>query len=165
MTLKEHLGILKRAVKMCVHLDKRFLICLIVEPVLLAAAIYIPVYFSAKVIDALYARSALQVTARYVLLAVGLSFLSRLLYSGVKAVHETASNTVYRKEDWSYSEKAMQMAYESLEDAEVTRLLYRNKKESMAGYNLYFFYIKGFGAGAVVGDGGGIGAVSHDWFI
>lgn len=140
MTLKEHLGILKRAVKMCVHLDKRFLICLIVEPVLLAAAIYIPVYFSAKVIDALYARSALQVTARYVLLAVGLSFLIRLLYSGVKAVHETASNTVYRKEDWSYSEKAMQMAYESLEDAEVTRLLYRNKKESMAGYNLYFFY-------------------------
>lgn len=140
MTLQEHLKVLKRTVNMCVQLDKRFLFCLITEPVLLAAAAYIPVYFSAKVVDALYARSALPVTAGYALLAVALSFVIRLFSAGVKAVNDVAASAVYRNEDWSYSEKAMQMAYESLEDAEVTRLLYRNKKESMTGYNLYFFY-------------------------
>ena len=47
---------------------------------------------------------------------------------------------MWRNEEWAYSEKAMQMAYESIEDPEVTRLRYRVRSESQTGQNLFFLY-------------------------
>lgn len=138
MKLKEHLQISKKAVKQSFLLDKRFTVCLFLEAFLAAITGYIPVYFSAKVVDALYARASLKTIAAYVILTVGLVFLVKVIHTYVASAKNIAISTWYRNEDWMYSEKAMQMAYESMEDPEVTRLMYRVRKESQTGFNRWF---------------------------
>lgn len=135
--LKEHLRISGRAVRHCFGLSKRYTVCLALDAVLSAAAGYIPIYFSAKVIDALCQRLPLGVIVEYVILTVGVVFLVKLVQAYISSVKDVAVEEVYRNVDWMYSEKAMQMAYESMEDPEVTRLRYRIWKESQTGYNLY----------------------------
>ena len=140
MKLREHLEITKRAVKVCFQLDKRFVISLILKSVLSAGVGYIPVYFSAKVIDALCERAALTTIAGYVVLTVGLVFLVELVKHYATSVYNVSLGAIYRSEEWMYSEKAMKMAYESIEDPEVTRLLHRVRMESQTGYNQYRLY-------------------------
>lgn len=146
MKLKEHLQITKRAVKNCFLLDKKFAGCLMLDSILTAAVGYIPVYFSAKVIDALCGASSLPVIVKYVLLTVLLVFFVKLLQTWAASAKDVAMDAWYRSEDWTYSEKAMEMAYASIEDPEVTRLLYRVRKESMTGYNRFNLHmtIQGF---------------------
>lgn len=135
MTLKEHLQISKRAVKKCFELEKKYTICLMAGAFLDTVTVYVPIYFSAKLIDALTVHAPLAELITYVVLTVGLVFglrLSGLLLSTSRDVYQSA---LFRNEEWSYSEKAMQMAYESIEDPEVTRLKYRIQKESQIGFN------------------------------
>lgn len=137
----EHLRITKRAVKMCFQLDERFTVSLILESVLTAGVGYIPVCYSAKVIDALYGRASAAVIAGYVGLAVGLVFLVELIKHYMASVREVANHAIYRSGEWMYSEKAMSMAYESIEDPEVTRLLYRVRMESQTGHNQFHLHV------------------------
>lgn len=141
MKLREHLQISKRAIKMCFHLEKRFTSCLFFCSFLSAITGYIPIYFSAKVIDALCASADLAIIIKYVLLTVGLVFVVRLMNSYISSVKNIAEASMYRNEDWQYSEKAMQMAYESIEDSEVKRLRYRIRRETQTGYNRFYLYM------------------------
>ena len=137
MTLKEHIQLFRRGLKLCIKLEKRYTICLILENVLDSLTGYIPIYFSAKLIDALASRQPLNVLVLYAALTVGLVFLVKLLRVWIVGIKHTYENVMYHNEDWMFSDKAMQMAYESIENPEVTRLKYRIRRESQTGFNLF----------------------------
>lgn len=138
MKLREHFTISKRAVKMMFAMDKTFTLCLILSSLLSALTPYIPIYFSAKLIDALYAGAPVKTLALYAGLTAGLTFLLALIVKLISSVRSQAANSMYRAERWQYSEKAMSMAYESIENREVKLLLERIKKEGQTGFNLYY---------------------------
>lgn len=142
MTFKEHWQIEKRAVKKCFELEKKFMIFLMLGAFLEAATGYIPIYFSARLIDALAARAPLAELVKYAALTVGLVFAVRLLGLFLTTRRDLYRSAMWRNEDWSYSQKAMEMAYESIEDPQVTRLKYRIRKESQTGFN-WFYLIDG----------------------
>lgn len=140
MKLREHMQITGRAVRECFAVEKRFMCCLVLIPALSSLAAYIPVYFSARILDALYQRREVSTIASYVLLAVGLAFGVRLLTTYLNAMKDVAMQAWYRNEDWRFSDKAMEMAYTSVENPEMTRLLYRIRKESQTGYNRFYLH-------------------------
>ena len=133
MTLKEQIQLFRRGLKLWIKLEKRYTICLILENVLDSLTGYIPIYFSAKLIDALASRQPLNVLVLYAALTVGLVFLVKLLRVWIVGIKHTYENVMYHNEDWMFSDKAMQMAYESIENPEVTRLKYRIRRESQTG--------------------------------
>lgn len=137
MKLKEHFVVFKRAVHLLFYLEKRYTVCLMLGAFLSSITVYVPIYFSAKLIDALCEQAPLPVLVKYVLLTVGLVFALKLLEAFVSSLEGAAEGAAYRNENWMYSEKAMQMAYESIENLEVTQLRYRIKKETQTGFNRY----------------------------
>ncbi|MCI9456097.1 MAG: ABC transporter ATP-binding protein [Oscillospiraceae bacterium] len=137
MKLKEHIHIFKRGFMLSMELDKRYTIYLVLETVLSSLTGYIPLYFSAKLIDALYGGEPLSVIVRYVLLTVGLVFVIKMLTAWISCFKETYENSFYRSQDWMFSEKAMKMAYVSIEDPEVSRQKHRIRRENQTGFNLY----------------------------
>ena len=58
MTFKEHLNIICRAVKLLYSLSRRYLISLTAGSIVSAVLPYVPIYFSARLIDALTAAQA-----------------------------------------------------------------------------------------------------------
>lgn len=140
MKLREHINITKRAVRQMFQMEKRFTICLILDAFLSSIVVYIPVYYSAKVIDALYEKAALAELIKYVVLTVGLVFLVKLINTFISSMKGVAEDAMYRSENWLYSEAAMKMAYESIEDNEVNRLLHRIRMETQTGYNRFYLY-------------------------
>ena len=46
------------------------------------------------------------------------------------------ANLFYLGEEWNFSEKAMEMPYEALEDPEVSRLRFRVSRENQTGFNI-----------------------------
>ena len=140
LSCREHLRISARAIRLCFRLGKQYTLCLIATSFLSAVIGYIPVYFSAKVIDALCNRAPVEVAVQYVVLTVGLVFLVNLLNTYLSSVKQVSQNAVYRSEDWMWSEKAMEMAYASTEDPEIARQRHRIRKESQTGYNAFFLF-------------------------
>ena len=140
MSLKEHLSILFRAVKMCFRLERNYTLCLIFGAFIAAITPYIPIYFSAKVIDSLYGGADLGTVIFYVAMTVGLVFILKLLGAFVNSLKSVSSSAMYRNESWMYSEKAMNMAYESIEDRNVTLLRARIQKETQTGFNRFYLH-------------------------
>ena len=137
---REHLRISARAIRLCFRLGKQYTLCLIATAFLSAVIGYIPVYFSAKVIDALCDHAPIEVAVKYVVLTVGLVFLVNLLNTYLSSVKQVAWNACYRSEQWMWSEKAMEMAYASTEDPEIARQRHRIRKESQTGYNTFYLF-------------------------
>ena len=140
MTLREHFEISKRAVRHAFSLDKQYTVCMIICAFLSSVTGYIPIYFSAKVVDALYGGEPLGTVVQYVILTVGLVFAVRLTESYISSLKNIGESRRWRNENWMYTEKAMQMAYESIEDPEVLKLRYRTKMDSQSGFNCYVIY-------------------------
>ncbi len=140
MKLREHFQVLRRAAKYTFKVNKKYTLLLIVNSFLSAVIGYVPIYFSARVIDSLIAKASLETVILYVALTVGIVFAVNLLNTYISSEINIAYSAVWRNEDWSYSEKAMQMAYESIENPEVTRLRYRVRLESQTGQNLFYLY-------------------------
>lgn len=140
MKFSEHIALFKRAVKFAFRLNKGYGYSLILEPLIGAVIPYIPIYFSARLIDALFLGAQLKKIILYAALTVGLVFLFELAKAWVASINNDKGGRVYRAEEWSYSEKAMEMAYEAIENREVNRLRERIKMETQTGYNTYFLY-------------------------
>ena len=140
MKLSEHFQVLRRAAKYTFQVNKKYTVLLIVNAFLSSIIGYVPIYFSAKVIDSLIAKASVKTVILYVVLTVGIVFVVHLLNTYISSERSVAYNAMWRNEDWLYSEKAMQMAYESIEDPEVTRLRYRVRRESQTGQNLFYLY-------------------------
>ncbi len=140
MKLREHFQVLRRAAKYTFKVNKKYTLLLIVNSFLSAVIGYVPIYFSARVIDSLIAKASLETVILYVVLTVGIVFAVNLLNTYISSEKNIAESAVWRNENWSYSEKAMQMAYESIENPEVTKLRYRIRLESQTGQNLFYLY-------------------------
>ncbi len=140
MNLSEHFQVLRRAAKYTFSVNRKYTVLLIIDSFLSSIIGYVPIYFSAKVIDALIAGASVETVVLYVTLTVGIVFVINLLNTYISSEEDAARSAMWRNEDWSYSEKAMQMAYESIEDPEVTRLRYRIRRESQTGQNLFYLY-------------------------
>lgn len=140
MKLNEHFQVLRRAAKYTFSINRKYTVLLIMSSFLSAIIGYVPIYFSARVIDSLIAKDSVETVVLYVALTVGIVFAVNLLNTYISAEKDVAYNAMWRNEDWSYSEKAMQMAYESIEDPEITRLRYRVRRESQTGQNLFYLY-------------------------
>ncbi|MBQ9121398.1 MAG: ABC transporter ATP-binding protein [Clostridia bacterium] len=106
--------------------------------ILRAAAPYVSIYFSSKLIDALATGAPLRQIILYTALTVGLVFLAQALIRWLEPRLAAAHTGAYYKEDWMRSEKAMSMDYACLEDAEVALLRSRIGQESRTGFNLWY---------------------------
>ena len=138
MTLSEHIQISRRAIRHLFSLSRAYATCLILNAFLQSLLPYVPIYFSARLIDALYERQPVQTLALYVALTVGIVFLMSLASAYLISRRDIADNELYLNEQWAFSEKAMQMAYASIEDPEVTLLRKRIAMESQTGYDLWY---------------------------
>ena len=101
---------------------------------------YVPIYFSARLIDALYERRPVETLVLYVALTVGIVFLLSLVSAYLSSRRAVAYNELHLNDEWLFSEKAMQMAYASMEDSDVTLLRKRIAMESQTGYNIWNLY-------------------------
>lgn len=138
MKLSEQIKITKRGWRLLFDLDKTFTVCSTAGSVLKSLIPYIPIYFSARLIDALIAGKSAKALAVYALLTVGLTFLASLLRQWLLSVEKRASQRMYLAEDWLYSRKAMELAYEAIEDRNTALLRNQIKMESQTGFNLYY---------------------------
>lgn len=137
MKFSEHLQLAKRSIRYLFFLSRTHMVCLILSSVLQNLLPYISIYFSAKLLDALYEGQPAGHLLLLVLLTVGSVFLLSTANTWLSAARGQASNEMYRNQHWHMSEKAMQMAYVSVEDPEVALLRSRIAMESQTGYNLW----------------------------
>lgn len=138
MKLKEHLQISRRSVRLLYALSHRHLICLVLSSIVTAILPFVPVYFSARLIDALTAGSDIRTLALYASLTVGITALGSLVKAWLEAQKEIGFKEVNGALDWLHAEKAMSLAYSSIEDREIALLRERIKTETQTGYNLFF---------------------------
>ncbi len=138
MKLREHIDISRRAVKLLHSLSRRYLICLILRSIVTAALPYVPIRFSARLIDALVAGAGAGTLSLYAGLTVGISALLGILGAWLRAQAAVGAEELNSTEEWRYAEKAMRLAYASVEDREVVLLRQRVKDESQTGYNVYY---------------------------
>lgn len=140
MKFSEHMRISKRALQMMWQRQRAYFVYLVSHSILQAVAPYVPIYFSAKLIDALVVGAPLPEMILYVALTVGLTFLIQGILAWIAPRMNSAQRNCYRDEEWWYSEKAMQLAYESIENTEVSLLRNRIRNESHTGFNLRFIH-------------------------
>ena len=130
MKLREHFQVFRRAAKFTFSTNRKYTVLLIASTFLSSIIGYVPIYFSAKVIDSLVAKASLETVILYVVVTVGIVFALNLLNAYISSEKNVAYSAMWRNEDWSYSEKAMQIAYESIENPDVIKLRYRVRRES-----------------------------------
>lgn len=140
MKISEHFRIFKKSARLLFSLSRTYSICLILNSLIGAVLPYVPIWFSARLIDALLDHRPVKTLIIYAALTVGIVFLLKIADTYISSLRSAAAGEMYRNEDWSFSEKAMQMAFASIEDPEVARLRERIRMESQTGFNLYFLY-------------------------
>ena len=139
MTLKEHMHISRRGIRLLYSMSRRYLISLTLGSIVTAITPYVPIYFSARLIDALSVGAGVRVLALYASLTVGLAALLSLIGSLLKAQQEIGDQQLTGcGYNWLFSEKSMNLAYASIEDREVALLKQRITDECSTGYNLFY---------------------------
>ena len=78
MTLREHCRIISRSLRLLYRLSSRYVRALMLGAAVTALLPYVPIYFSARLIDALTAGAEAQTLALYAGLTVGLTALLTL---------------------------------------------------------------------------------------
>ena len=138
MTLKEHMNIGRRLIKLLYSLSRRYFYFLICASVVKAVTPYIPIWFSARLIDALAEGAPLATLVTYAALTVGLSTVLGVLRHWLNAQKAVGSSEVMARHEWKYAEKAMHLSYSSIEDRDVMLLSERIKDETNTGYNIFY---------------------------
>lgn len=138
MKLREHLQINIQSIKLLDSLSRRYLLSMTAKSVVGGILPYVPVYFSARLIDALAAGEPVEALSLYVTLTVGLTALLGLLNAWLNAQYSIGWQEQSNAFDWLYAQKAMELSYASIEDREVTLLRERIKMESQTGYNIWY---------------------------
>lgn len=138
MRVSEHISINLKGFRWLWQKERRAMLLITGCSLLGASKSYIPLYFSAKIIDSLVLRASVKTLALYVILTIGLAFLFEAMLRFLEPRKGAAFNRIFQNERWNYGEKAMQMAYASIEDTEVSVLRERIRMESQTGYNLFY---------------------------
>ena len=140
MKLREHLHIIRRSIQLLDRLSRRNLLGRSLHALVVALMPYVPIYFSARLIDALIAGAPVQTLALYAGLTIGLTALLSLAKAFLLAQCEIGAPEMELAYEWMHAEKAAQLSYASIEDHEVARLKQRIRSETQTGFNLYYFY-------------------------
>ena len=114
--MKERWDLNRRAVRLLCHLDRKYFLCTLFSSLTTAIAPYIPIYFSAKIIDALTAGAGGKTLALYAALTVGLAALIGLAGALLKMHADVGEAELDRLVDWQHAEKAMDLPYALIED-------------------------------------------------
>ena len=138
MTLKQHVQISRRSIGLLAQLSRRHLVSLALNSVLYALLPYVPIYFSARLIDALAHGQSGAVLTLYAALTVGLAAVLNLAVGYLNAQEEIGFRETYAAHAWRYGEKAMSLSYASIEDRSVALLRERIKMENQTGYGLFY---------------------------
>lgn len=96
MTLKEHMNIGRRLIKLLYSLSRRYFYFLICASVVKAVTPYIPIWFSARLIDALAEGAPLATLVTYAALTVGLSTVLGVLRIGSTRRRRSAAARSWR---------------------------------------------------------------------
>lgn len=139
MTLKEHLNISARSAKLVYSLNKKYFISSVIKNIITAALPYVPIYFSARLIDALSAGAGVQMLATYAALTVGIVALLSLINGWMTTLNDIGFEEIYHSSEWMHAEKAMELAYSSIEDRNIALLRERIQSETQTGYNFFYF--------------------------
>ena len=139
MTLKEHLNISARSAKLIYSLNKKYFISSVIKNIITAALPYVPIYFSARLIDALSAGAGVQMLATYAALTVGIVALLSLINGWMTTLNDIGFEEIYHSSEWMHAEKAMELAYSSIEDRNIALLRERIQSETQTGYNFFYF--------------------------
>ena len=99
MKLGEHFRIFRRAAKFTFSINRKYTVLLIASTFLSSIVGYIPIYFSAKVIDSLIANESLEMVILYVALTVGMVFTINLLNTYISSEKDVAYSAMWRNED------------------------------------------------------------------
>ncbi len=138
MTLREHIRIFRRGGKLCFDFSKTYFLCDVCNIALEALIPFVPIYFSAKLIDALAAHAPLEELFLYALLTVGLVFVLKVISGFLGKKRDILMNLFYLEEDGKFSEKAMHLPYAALEDPEISRIRFRVKRATQTGFNIFY---------------------------
>ena len=138
MTLKKYTKANFRGVELLYSLSRHYLICLVLSGIVTAITPYVPIYFSARLIDALSAGADVPTLITYAALTVGLAAILSLIGALLKSQQEIGQKKAICGYDWMHAEKAMNLSYASIEDREVTLLRQQVINESNTGYNLFY---------------------------
>lgn len=139
MTLREHCNIISRSLRLLYRLSHRYVWSLTLGAAATALLPYVPIYFSARLIDALTAGAGARTLALYAGLTVGLTALLTLCKALLEAQTERGKLELDDAHAWQYAEKAMQLSYASIEDRQTALLAERIYTESRTGFNLFYF--------------------------
>ena len=90
MKLRDHFRIFRRAAKFTFSINRKYTVLLIVNAVLSSVIGYVPIYFSAKVIDSLAAKASAETVILYVALTVGIVFAVNLLNAYISSEKNAA---------------------------------------------------------------------------
>lgn len=138
MKLSEHIHISIRSVRLLFSLSKAFLLCTVLSSILKAVLPYPAIYYSARLVDALCAHRQFSVLLQYVLLTAGITFLLNLFHAYLSSRQSVSLEEMHRNENWLFSEKAMQLSYESIEDYKTAQLKEQIQMESRTGYDVFY---------------------------
>ncbi len=139
MTLREHCRIISRSLRLLYRLSRRYVLALMLGAAVTALLPYVPIYFSARLIDALTAGAGVRTLALYAGLTVGLTALLTLCKALLEAQTERGKLELDDAHEWQFAEKAMHLAYASIEDRQTALLAERIYTESRTGFNLFYF--------------------------
>ena len=139
--MKERWDLNRRAVRLLYHLDRKYFLCTLFSSLTTAIAPYIPIYFSAKIIDALTAGAGGKTLALYAALTVGLTALIGLAGALLKMHADVGEAELDRLVDWQHAEKAMDLPYALIEDRKTALLRERIEMETQTGYNVYYYAV------------------------
>ena len=137
MKLSEHVRIFRRGLRLLYRLSPTHTVCFLTEALVSAVTPYVPIFFSARLIDAIAQGRPAGTLALYAALTVGLTFLLGALDAALWRGMSVGGRELGSNIDWRYAEKTMDMAYKSVEDRDTALLRERIQKEAQTGHNIY----------------------------
>ena len=138
MKASEHFRILKRGIGLLYELSPTYTAFSMLEAVVSAVTPYVPIWFSARLVDAVADGAPAKTLAVYAALTAGLTFLLGAFAAWLSGRRGVGNEEMYVNADWRYAAKAMDMAYSSIEDRDTALLRERIQNETRTGYNYYF---------------------------
>ena len=140
MKLSEHIRVFWRGIRLLYEMSPAYTVLFMLEALVSAVTPYVPIWFSARLIDAIAAGRPVGALALYAALTVGLTFLLGLLVAWFRERESVGDKELSQNLEWRYAEKTMDMAYKSVEDRDTALLRERIRKETQTGYN--YWYLK-----------------------
>ncbi len=140
MKLSEHIRVFGRGIRLLYEMSPAYTVLFMLEALVSAVTPYVPIWFSARLIDAIAAGRPVGALALYAALTVGLTFLLGLLVAWFRERESVGDKELSQNLEWRYAEKTMDMAYKSVEDRDTALLRERIRKETQTGYN--YWYLK-----------------------